>query len=212
MTAAVVTFSNQIGANGGSIARAVAEKLRFRYYDWEVLSQAAAEAGVSPEVVAVAAAERAPNLLERMMRRLAAAPDVEETPTPPAGQRQSIFTSDDYRQFIEHVVRELAQRGEAVIVGHASQFVLTDRPGVLRVLLYGSVEQRVRRLSATQGTNPDLARQTVTQSDRQRSDFFKRTYHGDWLDARTYDVALNTDRLTVELARDMIVACAREVP
>jgi cytidylate kinase len=212
MTAGVVTFSNQIGANGGAVARAVAEKLRYRYYDWEVLSQAAAEAGVSPEVVAVAAAERAPNLLERMMRRLAAAPDVEEPSPPATGQRQSIFTSDDYRQFIEHVVRGLAQRGDAVIVGHAGQFVLKDRAGVLRVLLFGSLERRVARLAAGQRNDPERVRQTILESDSQRSDFFRRAYHGDWLDARSYDVALNTDRLSVDLARDMIVACAREVP
>jgi len=211
MTAGVVTFSNQMGANGGAIARAVAEKLRYRYYDWEVLSQAAAEAGVSPEVVAVAAAERTPTFMERMMRRLAAASETEEAPASPA-PRQSILTSDDYRQFIEHVVRELAERGDAVIVGHASQAVLKDRPGVLRVLLLGSVDRRVARLAAVQGSSPEQAKQTVQQSDRQRFDFFRRAYHMDWLDASAYDVVLNTDRLTLELARDMIVACAREVP
>ena len=71
MTANIVTFSNQTGAGGHAIARAVAEKLRFRYYDWEIISQAAAEAGVSPEVLAVAESEGSPGFLERMMARLA---------------------------------------------------------------------------------------------------------------------------------------------
>jgi cytidylate kinase len=211
MTAGVVTFSNQMGANGGAIARAVAEKLRYRYYDWEVLSQAAAEAGVSPEVVAVAAAERAPTFIERMMRRLAAASEEEPAPVP-AGSRQSILSSEDYRQFIEHVVQQLADRGDAVIVGHAGQAILRDRAGVLRVLLTGSLESRAARLSAAQGTPVDQVKETVRQSDRQRADFFRRAYQLDWLGAGSYDVCLNTDRLSTELARDMIVACAREVP
>jgi cytidylate kinase len=212
MTAGVVTFSNQIGANGGAIARAVAEKLRYRYYDWEVLSQAAAEAGVSPEVVAVAAAERAPTFIERMMRRLASASETEDAQPAAPGQRQSILTSDDYRQFIEHVVRELADRGDAVIVGHAGQAILRDRAGVLRVLLTGTVERRAERLAAAQGVAAEQARETVQQSDRQRRDFFRRAYQMDWLDASHYHVCLNTDRLSVDLARDMIVACAREIP
>jgi cytidylate kinase len=211
MTAGVVTFSNQMGANGGAVARAVAEKLRYRYYDWEVLSQAAAEAGVSPEVVAVAAAERAPTFIERMMRRLSSVSE-EETPPLAPGVRQSILTSEDYRQFIEHVVRELANRGDAVIVGHAGQAVLRDRPGVLRVLLTGSLERRAARLAGAQESRIEQLRETVRQSDRQRADFFRRAYQLDWLDAGSYDVCLNTDRLSTDLARDMIVACAREVP
>lgn len=213
MTASVVTFSNQIGANGAAIARAVAEKLRFRYYDWEVISQAAAAAGVSPEELAVAVAERAPNLLERMMRRLAAVGSEEAAEAVPSvGQRASVLTSDDYRQFIEQVVRELGRRGDAVIVGHAGQAVLRDFPGVLRVLLYGSVSVRRERVAAAQGVSLEQAERTVRESDRQRTDFFKRVYHMDWLDASQYDVALRTDRISTDLARDMIVACAREVP
>jgi cytidylate kinase len=212
MTAGVVTFSNQMGANGAAIARAVAEKLHYRYYDWEVISQAAAEAGVSPEVLAVATAEREPNFFARVMRRLIAGAPADEMQPPSTGQRLSVLTSDDYRQFIEHVVRELAQRGDAVIVGHAGQAVLKKHAGVLRVLLTGSPERRAGRLAAAQGSTPDQAREVIRQSDGQRFDFFKRAYHLDWLDASGYDVALNTDRLSVDLARDMIVACAREVP
>lgn len=213
MTASVVTFSNQIGANGSAIARAVAEKLRYRYYDWEVISQAAAAAGVSPEVMAVATSERPPNLLERMMRRLAAVASEEADETPaPAGPRQSVLTSDDYRQFIEQVVRELGRQGDAVIVGHAGQAVLRDVPGVVRVLIIGSPAIRAERVAGNQGISVEQARRTIEGSDQQRADFFKRAYHIDWLDASRYDVALRTDRLSTELARDMIVAVAREVP
>jgi cytidylate kinase len=212
MTAGVVTFSNQIGANGAAVARAVAEKLHFRYYDWEVISQAAAEAGVSPEVLAVATAEPQPTFIGRVMRRLIAGAPADEMTPPSPGSRLSVMTSDDYRQFIEHVVRELAQRGDAVIVGHAAQAVLRGHAGVLRVLLTGSVERRIGRVAATQGQGQERAKETVRNSDRQRLEFFKRAYHIDWLDASNYDVALNTDRLSLELARDMIVACAREVP
>ena len=212
MTAGVVTVSSQMGANGGAIARAVAQKLRFRYYDWEIISQAAAEAGLSPEVLAVLAAEPQPSFLERVIRRLIAGAPADETTAPAPGVRLSVMSSEDYRQFIEQVVRELAQKGDAVIYGHAGQAVLAGRSGVLKVLLVGSLERRVERMAAAQGLPQEQVRQTVQQSDRQRRDFFKHAYHFDWLDASAYDVALNTDRISLELARDMIVACAREVP
>jgi cytidylate kinase len=212
MTAAVVTFTNQIGANGGSIARAVAEKLRYRYYDWEVISQAALEAGVSPETMALALAERAPGFLERMMQRLSGPSVADEAAQIPDGPRPSMLTSDDYRHFIGHVVRSLAQKGEAVIVNHAGQAILRDQPGVLKVLLFGSLDCRVKHLAEVEGSSEEDARRVIQESDRQRHDFFRRAYHMEWLEASHYDVVLNTDRLSLELARDMIVACAREVP
>jgi cytidylate kinase len=211
MTASVVTFSTQMGAGGSRIARAVAEKLRFRYYDWEVISQAASEAGVSPEVLAVATSERAPGFLERMMARLAGPPGGEETAASPAQPRSNLLTSDDYRQFIEHVVRELGHRGDAVIVNHSGHAVLRDLPGVLKVLITGGSERRAERLAQSQGTDVAAARKLIEESDQQRSDYFKRVHRMDWLSMKNYDLALNVDHVSPDLAVDMVAATARSM-
>ena len=212
MTASIVTISSQTGSGGAAIARTVAEKLRYRYYDWEIISQAAQAAGVSPEVLA-ATAERVPTFLERMLRRLAdVTGESEDVPAMPQPARASMLTSDDYRQFIEQVVLELAKQGDAVIVGHAGQAILKNQAGVLKVLVRGSAEKRAQRLAAGQGIDATQARATVDQSDRQRTEFFKRAYHMDWLDASCYDLTINADQISPDLAADMTVAAAREVP
>jgi len=48
MAASVVTFTVQLGSGGFAIAHQVAEKLGFRYFDWEITSEAAARAGETP--------------------------------------------------------------------------------------------------------------------------------------------------------------------
>jgi cytidylate kinase len=83
---------------------------------------------------------------------------------------------------------------------------------VLKVLLTGSRERRIARVASVQNLSADQARQAIEEWDRQRREYFHRAYHMEWLDAAAYDVMLNTDRLSQDLARDMIVACAREVP
>jgi cytidylate kinase len=211
--ASTITFSVQVGSGGFAIARAVSEQLGFRYYDWEVTSQAAEMAGVSPDVVA--ASERVPGFLERMMRRLSAAPALssEEALLEPApnvvGLAVQSLTSDDYRQFIERVVVELADKGDAVIVGHAGQAVLAERHNVLKVLVLGSIEKRAERLAVEQRIAVNEALATIKQSDKERTELFRRAYHIDWLDASTYDVCVNTDRITPEVAVESVVAAAR---
>src|SRR5436190_1457127 len=92
VTAGVITFSVQTGANGGAIAQAVAERMRYRFYDWEVVAQAATQAGVSADVMAVATAERPPKLIERLVGYLVSG-GTEEAMAPPATSRLSMFRS-----------------------------------------------------------------------------------------------------------------------
>jgi hypothetical protein len=186
--------------------------MRFRYYDWEIIARAAQEAGVSPEVLAVATSERPPGFFERVIGRLAGLVAGEEPPpgTPPPA---SLLNSDDYRQFLENVVRELGSQGESVIVNRASHLILKDTPGVLKVLIHGSIERRSARFAAAQASR-DLAavRKTIEESDRQRVEYLKRVYHTDSLSSQQFDLAISTDHISQELAVDMIAASAREMP
>jgi cytidylate kinase len=212
MAASVVTFSVQVGSGGSAISRAVADRLGYRFYDWEIISQAAQEAGVSPEILAVATSERRPSFMERVLGRLAGF-EGEDAASPAASvDSPNLLTSDDYRQFIEHVVQELGSQGEAVIVNRAGQVLLKDVPGVFRVLIYGSPEKRAQRFAASQSRPIDEVRKMLADSDRQRSEYLKRVYHIDWLACANYDIAVGTDRINHDLAVDMIVTAAREVP
>ena len=217
MSANVVTLSVQTGSGGFLVARQVSERLGFRYYDWEITSEAADRAGVSPNEVI--AAERVPGFVERMMRRLGAASAVTVEGSPlfgelsPAAWSNALqsMTSDDYRQFIERVVLELADRGEAVIVGHAAQHTLKARHDTLRVLIHGSHAKRIERLAIEQELTVDEAKERIKQQDKDRSELLRRAYHFDWLDAGMYDLSINTDNLSLDFAAEAVVKAAKEL-
>lgn len=218
MTANVIAFSVQTGSGGFAIARQVADQLGYRYYDWEITSEAASRAGVSPNDVI--ASERVPGFVERMMRRLGAASAVTVEGSPvfgelsPAAWSNALqsLTSDDYRQFIERIVLELAEQGAAVIVGHASQFVLRDHPGTLRVLVHGSLNVRSQRLAVEQGLTMDDSLARIKQSDKDRSELLRRVYKFDWLDAGVYDLSLNSDHLPDDFIAQSVVDAAKAFP
>ncbi len=218
MTANVVALSVETGSAGFPVAHQVADLLGFRYYDWEITTEAAALAGVPPSDVA--AAERVPGFFERFMRRLGAASamSIEGTtgfidPSPEIWDTalQSL-SSDEYRKLIERVVKELAESGDAVIVGHAGQYLLRDRPSTLRVLIHGSLAARKQRLAIEQNISPDEAEALIKQSDKDRRDLLRRLYRFEWTDAAMYDIAINTDRVPPEIAAEAIVSIARHVP
>ena len=210
MAASVITFSVQMGSDGTAIARAVADKLGYRYYDQEITSQAAALVGVSPETMANA--ERRPSFIERMLERLALATVVSDGVVPaPASTNPAVYTmtSSDYRQIIERVVTELATRGDCVIVGHAGQAILKHEKIVLKVLVHGSQEQRAQRVSKETNIASAEALHLVKENDGQRAGFFKDAYNVDWLDSSLYDLTLNTDDVDPETAISLVLTSAK---
>ena len=217
MSATVVALSVQTGSGGFALAHQLSEQLGFRYYDWEITSEAAARAGVSP--TDVIAAERVPGFIERVMRRLGAASAVSMDGTSvfadpsPAVWTNAIASldSDSYRPVVERVVLELAEQGDAVIVGHASQYTLRGHAGVLRVLIHGSAEARAERLAEEQSSDVKRAAELIKQSDKDRAELLKRVYHFNWLDANMYDLTINTDQLTIDYATEVIVTAVKEL-
>jgi cytidylate kinase len=217
MAATVVALSVQTGSGGFALAHRLSEQLGFRYYDWEITSEAAARAGVSP--TDVIAAERVPGFIERVMRRLGAASAVSMDGTSvfadpsPAVWTNAIASldSDSYRPVVERVVLELAEQGEAVIVGHASQYTLRGHQGVLRVLIHGSPEIRSERLAEEQSSDLKRAAELIKQSDKDRAELLKRVYHFNWLDANMYDLTLNTDHLSIDYAADVIIQAVKDL-
>jgi cytidylate kinase len=215
MVANVVTFTFEVGTGGFAIAHQVAERLGFNYFDWEITSEAARLAGVTPE--AMAASERMPSFLERMMRRLfpTTLMGPEEgamvMPTEPELMEAAVqgMSSENYRAFIERVVREIAVRGDAVIVGHAAGAILKTSAAALKVLVHGSIEKRIARLIQEQNLGREDAERTVRQSDKDRYDLFSMAYKQNWLEATNYDLAFNSDRGIEDLAVDAIVAAAK---
>ncbi len=209
MNTRIVSIARQAGTAGEDVARAVSSRLQFRYIDYQVIQDAARDAGVSTETVSEA--EHTPSLMTRVLEALASSPSMPiaawADPVPLAAS--PLFTSADYRKFVEQVVLDLANQGNCVIIGHASQVILRERLDTVRVLVTGSREFRVRRIMAGMGVDEKSAVKTVERTDNERLEYYRRFYDAGWLTPCSYDLCINTDHLNPEQAAELITdACA----
>jgi cytidylate kinase len=210
MAASVVTFNVQVGSTGYAVAREVADRLGYRYYDWQITSQA----GIS-EPDAGDADDG--DFADRLMRRLLTATYLEAELPPgmiaPSPTLQiealSVLSMAEKRRRVEEVVRLLSRSERAVIVGHGSQVVLRYEPHVFKVLVTSSVDNRAATLAEQQCTSLLDARSVVLDIDALRSRFFRESYGIDWLLSSLYDLVINADNLCVDLCAEMVVAAAR---
>jgi len=222
MTTTVVTIARTLGAGGELIGRAVAEQLHFRYVDEEIISIAAEKENLDPAVIADV--ERRKSLLTRLLDAFSAGPSLESAALGgmmvepglyfPHGfgtiERLPVNLPEHYRELIRQAIVETARVGGVVIHAHAAGMTLAGSEGLLRVLVTAPVEVRIRRLVEGTGVSAKDAEKTIRDSDRDRRDYFQRFHAISDEQPTDYDLVVNTDVLTPELAvRTILTAAAR---
>ena len=148
MPSRVVCISSLDGAGGEEVGRLVAERLGLRLIDEEIIVRAAREAGVDSHVVADA--EQRKSLAARVLKEIlsgsvAVAPALGVSS--PAGSRDAVDESDDFRGLIRTAIEEIAAESDCVIAAHAASVALSGRAGILRVLVTASPDTRSGRVA-----------------------------------------------------------------
>jgi Cytidylate kinase-like family len=218
MKVRVVCVSRTMAAGGEDVARAVSQRLGFRYVDEEIVAQAAEREKVG--VAVIENAERRQSFLDRVLESFAVAPIPEAMVfTATLGYPVGIAGADPgaaafrgtehYRQLIRDVVLETAAQGDVVIVAHAAAMALGGREDVLRVFVTASPQTRAARLAETSGLDPKEAAKEIADSDKSRRDYFKSFYQIRDEQPVHYDVVVNTDFLSPQQAVDVVVAAVR---
>jgi Cytidylate kinase-like family len=213
----VITLSRQFGAAGGAIGREVAARFEAEFLDRQIIALVAERSGI-PESEAEGYDERLPGLWQRLADAFAVGSGELVLPAVDPGSLPDLGMPDRLTLLTRAVIEEAAARGNAVIVGRGAAFILAGRPGVLNVQLHASVVDRVRYLSSQVDEGPtDLRadepslRQLCRSIDEARARYLRRHFDVDWNDARLYHLALDTGKLGLATAVDLIETAARRL-
>lgn len=205
MSRSLVCISRAWGAGGEEIGRLVAYRLGFFFVDEQIITRAAELGGIDPE--AVVDEERRKPLFAGFLDYLTeGGAALALAPVPPVWDEPP---SDAVRSFIRDAIREVAERGNAVMVAHAASHAVEPGANVLRVLITASPETRAQRLEGTEGGGDDPVK-TIKQSDAARADYLKRFYGVREELPTQYDLVINTDTLSVDQAVALIVQAASD--
>ncbi len=181
-----ITISRQLGSQGSTLAKAVGERLGYRVV-WRDLINLAAQRAGAPEVALAAIDEL--GLF---------------------GLRPSAAAFRAYHQAVAQVLSEMADAGEVIIVGRAGQVILRDHPNVIHVRVIAPAEVRAQRLAARCRIPIEAARAQVETSDRARRNYLRRYYHARWDDPTLYDLIINTARVPIPAAADLLCSLAAQ--
>lgn len=198
----VITIGRQYGSAGIDIGQKIAEALGIPFYDKELVELAAEKSNLSHDALKKAD-ERATNSFLYSIANGGISLHHLHTPTPydmPINDKLFIAQSE--------VIKEIAAKGDCVIVGRSADYVLRNEEGVdvLSIFLYGSLDYRIKRVVEHLGLPEAKARDFVIKTDKRRRSYYEYYTSNDWGVMSNYDLCLNTGELGIKESADMVIA------
>jgi cytidylate kinase len=220
----VITISRQYGSGGDEIAARLCKILDYQQFDKSLITKAAAEAGISEQEVYDYSEEnhKVRSFLDRLFSRAAVMASV------PMWEGAAGTYYPEPTQLSEEVMLTLVQKailsahetGKFVILGRGSQVLLRNHPDVLHLRIVAPLEDRIQRVKdelklkrqtfqADVETRRD-AQDLIQERDAASADYIKQYYLVDWAEPTLYHTVLNTGRLSLERATQIIVDLVTE--
>ncbi|MGI9074210.1 MAG: AAA family ATPase [Bryobacteraceae bacterium] len=107
------------------------------------------------------------------------------------GGRLELLDAEHLALLFEKIATDIAVKGNSVIIGRGSPWFLRNRDDTLRVFIYASVEEKIRRLQA-QGKTQREAEDLIASVDRERAAFVKQYYGLNWPERYLYHFMINS--------------------
>ena len=200
MKANIITISRQFGSGGRTVGRMVAEKLNIPFYDKELVEQISLESGFAPKFVE----EHGEHSPGRTLFSYAFAP--QGMP----GVMNGLSTADFLWSIQCNTILQLAEKGPCVIVGRNADYILKDRKDCLHAFIYANKDFRADRIVRLYGEAEKSPQTRLAEKDKRRSVNYQHYTGQIWGASENYDVCLNTGKVGIERAADIIVSLVQD--
>ena len=102
-------------------------------------------------------------------------------------------------------IKKIAEQESCVIVGSCADYALADNPDCINVFIHAEIEDRIKWISKRLNITENKAKDTIQKKDKQRASYYNYYTSKKWGDSRSYDLSLNTSKLSVDDCVEMII-------
>ena len=196
-TSSVITIGRQFGSGGRYVGKLLAEKLGIPYYDKQLLAEAAKDSGICEELFENHDEKPTRSLLFSMVMGMQMHSDTGSVYMDMPLNHKIFLAQFD-------AIRRIASEGPCVIVGRCADYVLRDKPNAVHVFVKADMPSKVERAVKYYGVDPLKAEEIIRKADKQRASYYSYYATTDWGDVSNYDLCVDTGRLGVDGAVELI--------
>lgn len=190
----VITMAREYASGGSEIARLVADKLGIPLYNKELITLAAKKSGLTEEAIAASENQRSGSLIYSLYM-----------------MGNTLPLADQVYILQSKIIKELADKGPCVILGRCGDYVLRERPNVLRTFVFAPLPLRIENAKAREESaalNERALESTLAKHDRARASYYNYYTENRWGEAKNYDLCLNA-ALGYDACAELIVQAAK---
>ncbi len=195
----VYTIGREFGSMGQLVGEKLAERLGIKFYDKELLQQAAKDSGFCREIFENHDEKPTNSFLYSLVMDTYSAGNYSSTPFLDMPLNHKVFLA----QF--DTIKKIAEQESCVIVGRCADYALANNPDVLNIFVHAELEDRIKLISKRMDITENKAKDMIQKNDKQRASYYNYYTCKKWGDARSYDLTLNTSKISVDDCVDMII-------
>jgi len=114
-----------------------------------------------------------------------------------------------YDEMVRSAVAETAAAHNVVILGSGAQFLFARVAASLHVQIVAPMPYRIARVMHLANVDRAAAEKIIEERDSEKETFIRSLYAKDWRDPAYYDLVLNLNHFSNEVAVEIIVKAAR---
>lgn len=193
----IITIARGYGSGGRTIGLMLSEKLGIDFYDKDLIKLASEESGINEALFGQTDEKTGNGVFGKtgVYKGGVIPPD-----------KKSFTSEENLFNYQAMVMKKLADEKSCIIVGRCADFVLSGRENLVRVFVYADEENCVKNIAEVKGiTDRKEALKKMTVIDKERAAYYKAHTGREWIDARNYDLCLNSGNLGFEKCVDMII-------
>jgi len=195
----VYTIGREFGSMGLVVGQKLAERLGIKYYDKELLQQAAKDSGFCEEIFENHDEKPTNSFLYSLVMDTYSPGNYAATPFLDMPLNHKVFLA----QF--DTIKNIAEKESCVIVGRCADYALSDNPDVLNIFIRADLEDRIKIISKRLDLTENKAKDLIIKNDKQRASYYNYYTSKKWGDTTSYDLMINTSKISVDDAVDLIL-------
>jgi cytidylate kinase len=203
----IITIDREFGSGANVIAAKLAERLGWKLWDQRLTDEIAFRMDCERRAVEEHEERRDPAYYRFFKSFLRGS--FEGTINT---HRMKMVDADCIREVAQEIVKEVAEKGDCVIVGRGGAYYLGDRNDALHVFIYALFDDKVRNIQAT-GQSQEEAIKLAHEVDVDRSSFIKQYFAVDWPERQRFHLMINASMgqdVAVEMILDAVVRLSRQ--
>ena len=184
----IITIARQFGSGGSEIGYRLAQELGIKYYDKDIIVQAAKESGMSERVIEQEDEKATGSFLYSMVL------------SPHAAANHFLnWTEDSLNDRIYKAqasfIRKAAAEESCVFIGRCADYLLWDEANVLRIFIQADWEDRKARIAAEGNLTLNKAEEIIKKKDKTRANYYNFHTNNKWTDLTNYDLCINVSKV-----------------